>query len=81
LTEQQAQAILDLRLQKLTGLEHENCSTKYKELLEQIAELLHILGSADRLTEQQAQAILDLRLQKLTGLEHENCSTKYKELL
>lgn len=30
LTEQQAQAILDLRLQKLTGLEHENCSTNTK---------------------------------------------------
>lgn len=30
LTEQQAQAILDLRLQKLTGLEHENCSTNIK---------------------------------------------------
>ncbi|SQJ18110.1 DNA gyrase subunit A [Salmonella enterica subsp. enterica] len=44
LTEQQAQAILDLRLQKLTGLEHEKLLDEYKELLEQIAELLHILG-------------------------------------
>ncbi|WP_354690222.1 DNA topoisomerase (ATP-hydrolyzing) subunit A [Phytobacter sp. RSE-02] len=51
LTEQQAQAILDLRLQKLTGLEHEKLLEEYKELLEQIAELLHILGSADRLME------------------------------
>ncbi|GMX04181.1 DNA topoisomerase (ATP-hydrolyzing) subunit A [Klebsiella pneumoniae] len=51
LTEQQAQAILDLRLQKLTGLEHEKLLDEYKELLEQIAELLHILGSADRLME------------------------------
>ena len=51
LTEQQAQAILDLRLQKLTGLEHEKPLDEYKELLEQIAELLHILGSADRLME------------------------------
>ncbi|MFP1527279.1 hypothetical protein ACLB1R_04210 [Escherichia coli] len=33
LTEQQAQAILDLRLQKLTGLEHEKLLDEYKELL------------------------------------------------
>ncbi len=51
LTEQQAQAILDLRLQKLTGLEHEKLLDEYKELLDQIAELLRILGSADRLME------------------------------
>ena len=51
LTEQQAQAILDLRLQKLTGLEHEKLLDEYKELLGQIAELLHILGSAERLME------------------------------
>ncbi len=35
LTEQQAQAILDLRLQKLTGLEHEKLLDEYKELLDQ----------------------------------------------
>lgn len=51
LTEQQAQAILDLRLQKLTGLEHEKLLDEYKELLDQIAELLRILGSANRLME------------------------------
>lgn len=51
LTEAQAQAILDLRLQKLTGLEHEKILDEYKELLELIAELLHILGSPQRLME------------------------------
>ncbi|MFK8697377.1 DNA topoisomerase (ATP-hydrolyzing) subunit A [Proteus mirabilis] len=49
LTEQQAQAILDLRLQKLTGLEHEKLLDEYRELLLQIAELLHILRSPERL--------------------------------
>lgn len=49
LTEQQAQAILELRLQKLTGLEHEKLLDEYRELLEQITALLHILGSAERL--------------------------------
>lgn len=51
LTEQQAQAILDLRLHKLTGLEHDKILAEYKELLEQIAELLYILRSPERLME------------------------------
>ncbi|GAA0702807.1 DNA topoisomerase (ATP-hydrolyzing) subunit A [Marinobacterium maritimum] len=47
----QAQAILDLRLHRLTGLEHEKLIAEYRELLEKIAELLHILGSYERLME------------------------------
>ncbi len=47
----QAQAILDLRLHRLTGLEHEKLINEYKELLEKIAELLKILGSHERLME------------------------------
>jgi DNA gyrase subunit A len=51
LTEQQAQAILDLRLHRLTGLEHEKILDEYKQLLELIAELLHILNTPARLME------------------------------
>ncbi|MBD1584164.1 DNA gyrase subunit A [Pseudoalteromonas sp. S16_S37] len=51
LSEQQAQAILDLRLHKLTGLEHEKILAEYQELLELIAELLFILSSPERLME------------------------------
>jgi DNA gyrase subunit A len=51
LTMQQAQAILDLRLHKLTGLEHEKILAEYKALLDVIAELLLILGSPERLME------------------------------
>ncbi|MDK1310946.1 DNA topoisomerase (ATP-hydrolyzing) subunit A [Pseudoalteromonas ardens] len=51
LSEQQAQAILDLRLHKLTGLEHEKILGEYQELLDLIAELLFILSSPDRLME------------------------------
>ncbi|TFH73305.1 DNA gyrase subunit A [Gammaproteobacteria bacterium LSUCC0112] len=47
----QAQAILDLRLHRLTGLEHEKLINDYKELLRQIAEFLHILNSEIRLFE------------------------------
>lgn len=51
LTENQAQAILELRLHKLTGLEHEKILGEYKELLEKIAEHLHILQNSSRLME------------------------------
>ncbi len=47
----QAQAILDLKLHRLTGLEHQKLIDEYKELLERIAELLKILGSTARLME------------------------------
>ncbi|NRA85445.1 MAG: DNA topoisomerase (ATP-hydrolyzing) subunit A, partial [Gammaproteobacteria bacterium] len=51
LTDTQAQAILDLRLHKLTGLEHDKIIEEYQELLDFIAELLHILGTPTRLME------------------------------
>jgi len=47
----QAQAILDLRLHKLTGLEHEKIIKDYTDLIAIIRELLAILGSSDRLME------------------------------
>ncbi|TDO99654.1 DNA gyrase subunit A [Marinomonas balearica] len=49
LSPEQAQAILDLRLHRLTGLEHEKLLAEYKDLIEVIAELLEILGNPDRL--------------------------------
>ena len=45
LTEIQAQAILDMRLQRLTGLEREKIITEYEETLKLIAELKAILAS------------------------------------
>ncbi|MEJ2084838.1 MAG: DNA gyrase subunit A [Acidobacteriota bacterium] len=45
LSEVQAQAILDMRLQKLTGLEREKVVLEYKELMELIEKLRAILGS------------------------------------
>lgn len=46
---EQAQAILDLRLHRLTGLEHEKLINDYTELLKQIADYLDILGNESRL--------------------------------
>ena len=51
LSPEQAQAILDLRLHRLTGLEHEKLLTEYQEVLAQVAELLRILNSEARLME------------------------------
>ncbi|TYG35450.1 DNA topoisomerase (ATP-hydrolyzing) subunit A [Lonepinella koalarum] len=51
LSEAQARAILELRLHRLTGLEHEKIVDEYKTILVEIGELLHILTSADRLRE------------------------------
>ncbi|PYF84260.1 MULTISPECIES: DNA gyrase subunit A [Marinomonas] len=51
LSPDQAQAILDLRLHRLTGLEHDKLMGEYKSLIELIAELLNILSDPDRLME------------------------------
>ncbi len=50
LSETQAQAILDLRLHRLTGLEQEKIVNEYKEIINTIRDLLEILSDADRLT-------------------------------
>jgi DNA gyrase subunit A len=49
LTETQAQAILDLRLQKLTGLEQDKIINEFQDILDKIAGLLEILSDPDRL--------------------------------
>ncbi|GAB6934941.1 DNA topoisomerase (ATP-hydrolyzing) subunit A [Calditerricola yamamurae] len=49
LTEEQAQAILDMRLQRLTGLEREKIETEYAELVQKIAELRAILADEKKI--------------------------------
>jgi DNA gyrase subunit A len=61
MTEIQAQAILDLRLHKLTGLEHEKILGEYKELLDIIAALLFILESPARLMEVIEEELVEIR--------------------
>ncbi|MEK4176844.1 DNA gyrase subunit A [Aeribacillus sp. FSL K6-1305] len=48
LTEKQAQAILDMRLQRLTGLEREKIEEEYNELVKLIEELKGILASEEK---------------------------------
>ncbi|VVE44073.1 DNA gyrase subunit A [Pandoraea aquatica] len=50
LSETQAQEILQMRLQRLTGLEQDKIVSEYKEVMAQIADLLDILASPPRVT-------------------------------
>jgi DNA gyrase subunit A len=51
LSPEQAQAILELRLHRLTGLEQEKLISDYADLIRQIGEYLEILGNQSRLME------------------------------
>ncbi len=59
----QAQAILDMRLHRLTGLEQDKILKEYREILEQIQELLAILASSERLMEVIRDELLVIREQ------------------
>jgi DNA gyrase subunit A len=50
LSDAQAQAILDLRLQRLTGLEQEKIVNEYKEVIDKIIDYLDILANPERIT-------------------------------
>ncbi|KAB2970371.1 DNA gyrase subunit A [Zoogloea sp.] len=50
LSDAQAQAILELRLQRLTGLEQDKIVAEYKEVMDNIADLLDILARPERIT-------------------------------
>ncbi len=51
LSDAQAQAILELRLQRLTGLEQDKIVGEYKEVMAEIADLLDILARPERITQ------------------------------
>ncbi|HEX7719261.1 MAG TPA: DNA gyrase C-terminal beta-propeller domain-containing protein, partial [Woeseiaceae bacterium] len=61
LSEVQAQAILDLRLHRLTGLEQEKIYNEYKELLNKIKELSNILSDPDELLRVIRQELIEIR--------------------
>ncbi|WP_412479549.1 DNA gyrase subunit A [Azonexus sp. IMCC34839] len=50
LSDAQAQAILELRLQRLTGLEQDKIVGEYKEVMDKIVDLLDILAKPERIT-------------------------------
>ena len=61
LSETQAQAILDLRLHRLTGLEQDKIREEFDQLLDQIAEYLDILGRHERLLEVVRDELLEVK--------------------
>ncbi len=63
LSEVQAQAILDLRLHRLTGLEQDKILAEYGQLLDLIRDLSDILARPERLLEVIRQELLEIREQ------------------
>lgn len=74
----QAQAILELRLHRLTGLEHEKLINEYEEKLKEIADYLDILSDPERLKlvirgelEEIATEFGDDRITEITASQHD----------
>ncbi len=74
----QAQAILELRLHRLTGLEHEKLLNEFQERLAEIADYLEILGDSERLKlviREELEEIVseygDERLTEITSSQHD----------
>jgi DNA gyrase subunit A len=61
LSEEQAQAILDLRLRALTGLERKRVEDEYRDLQERIAELRGILGDPARVDGLIREELLEIK--------------------
>lgn len=61
LSEKQAQAILDMRLQRLTGLEREKIENEYQELMKLIAELKAILADDEKVLEIIREELLEVK--------------------
>lgn len=61
LTEKQAQAILDMRLQRLTGLEREKIEEEYNELIQLIAELKAILADEEKVLEIIREELIEIK--------------------
>ncbi|MFN3883506.1 MAG: DNA gyrase subunit A [Rhodocyclaceae bacterium] len=63
LSDVQAQAILDLRLQRLTGLEQDKIVAEYREVMMQIEDLLDILARPGRITQIIADELTAIKAQ------------------
>ena len=82
LSEVQAQAILDMRLHRLTGLEQDKIVSEYRELLERVVDLGDILANPERLTAVIRAEIVEIRAaygdarRTEISLDHLNLSTE-----
>ena len=73
LSEKQAQAILDMRLQRLTGLEREKIENEYQALVALIAELRAILADEEK--------VLEIIREELTELKDRYNDTRRTEIV
>ncbi len=73
LSEKQAQAILDMRLQRLTGLEREKIQQDYKNILKDIARFKEILASERR--------VLNIIKEELAEIQEQFGDHRYTELV
>ncbi|MEC1742715.1 DNA gyrase subunit A [Schinkia azotoformans] len=73
LSEKQAQAILDMRLQRLTGLEREKIEEEYQELIKLIAELKAILADEEK--------VLDIIREELTEIKERFYDKRRTEII
>jgi len=85
LTEVQAQAILDLRLHRLTGLEQDKIVAEYRELLTRIEDLLDILTDPERLRlvirEELVEVIDQYGDQRLTDIQVDHSEMTVEDLI
>ncbi|MHB1117764.1 DNA gyrase subunit A [Sideroxydans sp.] len=63
LSDAQAQAILELRLQRLTGLEQDKIVSEYREVMDKVADLLDILAKPERVTQIISDELVTIRSQ------------------
>ena len=61
LSEQQAQAILDMRLQRLTGLEQDKLIQEYEQIIDHITDLMEILSNSERLVEEVTEELKEIQ--------------------
>ncbi len=61
LSERQAQAILDMRLRRLTGLERDKIQEEYDEIMKQIEELKAILADEEKLLQLIRDELIEIR--------------------
>lgn len=85
LSEEQANAILDLRLHRLTGLERDKVASDLNELAEKIADYLDILGSRARVLDMMKQGLLQVKelhgTPRRTEIEEGDSSVDVEDLI
>jgi DNA gyrase subunit A len=85
LSQAQAQAILDLRLHRLTGLEQDKLRAEYREILATIVDLLDILSSPERLLKVIREELLAIKEQygdaRRTEIQAKRVSLSMEDLI